>query len=498
MATVRDITTLCRAGKLAEAYELAKADLAMSPENVWGQREVAWALYYMLKDDSEKRRNQAFYEHLKELMELDLLTIEADSMIFDKVLWKLADVLKNTPDENIGEVDRLFPLFSKLHYNPSNGYSYLLKSVLGFATWPRLVAFFEWWNIDNLLVEDYQQFQMENGRKIMSLAEQAYIAYSKALLKLNDKDKIRAFLPKIEQLMDDYPEMMYPGYFCGKLMLAMGAERDDALETVMPFVRKKRSEFWVWQLLCDLYKGESDIQLACLLRAVHCRTQEVFLGKVRMKLVSLYINRGDYPRAKHHLDQVTRCYVQQGWRLPAEVQNWMRESWVHTTPADSSDGVDYQKYTNAILSQDAHESIAVVTYVDTARKRAFVVYGKELRTTVSFSDLQMRVKEGSLLKLKWTAGSNGSIDVVGVEPVTVSALKDLSYLRVLEGKAEKHGNHPFAFVRAHGISCYIHPDDVRKQALENGRSVSVLAVWDYNKKKDMWNWTCVSLKKIEK
>ena len=307
MATVKDITTMCKAGKLAEAYELAKADLAMPPENVWVQREVAWALYYLLKDDSEKKRSQAFYEHLKELMELDLLTIESDSMIFDKVLWKLADFLKNIPDENTGEVDRLFPLFSKLHYNPSNGYSYLLKSVLGFATWPRLVEFFEWWNIDNLLAEDYQQFQMENGRKIMSLAEQAYIAYSKALLKLNDKDKIRAFLPKMEQLMDDYPEMMYPGYFCGKLMLAMGAERDDALEIVLPFVRKKRSEFWVWQLLCDLYKGEPDIQLACLLRSVHCRTQEVFLGKVRMKLVSLYISRGDYPRAKYHLDQVTRC-----------------------------------------------------------------------------------------------------------------------------------------------------------------------------------------------
>ena len=46
-------------------------------------------------------------------MELDLLTIESDSMIFDKVLWKLADFLKNIPDENTGEVDRLFPLFSK-------------------------------------------------------------------------------------------------------------------------------------------------------------------------------------------------------------------------------------------------------------------------------------------------------------------------------------------------------------------------------------------------
>ena len=498
MATVKDITTMCKAGKLAEAYELAKADMAMSPENIWVQREVGWALYYLLKDDSEKRRSQDFYEHFKELMELDLLTIESDSMIFDKVLWKLADFLKNIPDENTGEVDRLFPLFSKFHYNPSNGYSYLLKSVLGFAAWSRLVEFFEWWNIDKLLAEDYQQFQMENGRKIMSLAEQAYIAYSKALLKLNDKDKIRAFLPKMEQLMDDYPEMMYPGYFCGKLMLAMGAERADALEIVLPFVRKKRSEFWVWQLLCDLYKGESDIQLACLLRSVHCRTQEVFLGKVRMKLVSLYISKGDYPRAKHHLDQVTRCYVQQGWRLPVDVQNWMKESWVHTTIADASDGLDYKKQTDAILSQDAYESIAVVTYVDTIRKRAFLVYGKELRTTVRFSDLQMRVKEGSLLKLKWMSGSNGSIDVVGVESVMASALKDLPYLRMMDGKVERHGNNPFAFVREHDISCYIHPDDVRKHSLQNGDCVSALAVWDYNKKRNLWNWTCVSLKKIEK
>ena len=47
-----------------------------------------------------------------------------------------------------------------------------------------MVEFFEWWNIDNLMPEDYQPFKMYNGKKIMSLAEQAYIAYSKALLKL--------------------------------------------------------------------------------------------------------------------------------------------------------------------------------------------------------------------------------------------------------------------------------------------------------------------------
>ena len=75
----------------------------------------------------------------------------------------------------------------------------------------------------------------------MSLAEQAYIAYSKALLKRNDREKIENFVPKIEKLMEDYPDMMYPGYFCGKLKLAMGVERESALDIIMPFVRKKKN-----------------------------------------------------------------------------------------------------------------------------------------------------------------------------------------------------------------------------------------------------------------
>ena len=497
MATIRDITTLCKAGNLAEAYGLAKADMEVAPENVWTQRGMGWALYYLLKDDCEKKKNQDFYEHFKELTELDLLTVEQDSMIFESVLWKLAEHLKNIPDEHTGEADRLFSLFYKYQFFPSKGYSYLLKSVSGFESWLRLVEFFEWWNIDNLMTEDYQQFQLENGRKIMSLAEQVYIAYSKALLRLNNKDKIRDFLPKMERLMDDYPEMMYPGYFCGKLMLAMGAEREDALENVLPFARKKSTEFWVWQLLGEMYKDEPEMQLACLLRAVHCRTQEAFLGKVRMKLVSLYISKGDYPRAKHHLDQVTRCYVQQGWRLPYEVQSWMRESWVHTTVSDSNDGVDFQRMTDAILFQDANESIAVVTYVDEVKKRTFLVYGKEQRACIRTSDLKLHPKEGLLLKLRWMPGERG-INVVNAETLKLSAFRNLPYVRYIEGTLDKHPDRPFAFINQGNVSCYIRPDLLDGRNLNGGEVVFVLAVWDYNKKKNAWNWTCVKLKKEDR
>lgn len=494
MATIKEITAMCKAGETIKAYELVKADLENTPSNVWTQRGLSWVIYYLMKEDVENRKRQEFFVHLKELTELDMLTVESDSMIFENVLWKLAEYLKYIPDENTEEIDRLFTLFGKYRFRPSKGYSFLLRSVLGFEAWSGLVAFFEWWDMDNLLPEDYQPFQLENGRKIMSLAEQAYIAYSKALLRLGDKHKIQAFLPKMEQIVDNYPEMMYPGYFCGKLMLAMGADKADTLDTLMPFVRKKQSEFWVWQLMGEVYKDEKDMQLACLLCASYCRTQETFLGKVRMKLISLYVSKGDYPRAKYHLDKITRCYVQQGWRLPIEVQHWMKEAWVQNTVADSSDGIDYKKYINAILTHDANESIAIVTYVDCNRKRVFLVYGKEQRTSVRNADLRVPAKVGLLVNLKWMPATD-NINIVGAEVVDSSVLKSVSYIRLFDSKVERHSRNPFAFVKKDGISCYICPKEVQRHQLDDGDPVSVLAVWDYNKKKAIWNWSCVILNK---
>lgn len=484
---------MCKAGQVAEAYEQAKADYEADSQNAWAQREMGWALYYMLRNDAEKKDRESFYGHLEELAELDMLTIQTDALIFDNVVWKIVELLKQIPNERTDELERIFSFLSKYTFNPSAAYSVLLKQMMGFDTWTRLVEFIEWWNIDNLMPEDYQPFKMDNGRKIMSLAEQAYIAYSKALLKLDDKEKIQTFIPKIEKLMEDYPDMMYPGYFCGKLKLAMGVERESALDIILPFVRKKKTDFWVWQLLYEFYKGDEDMQLACLLRAVHCRTQETFLGKVRMKLVAAYIQRRDYPRAKYHLDQVTRCYIEQGWHLPFELQNWMRESWVNNTQADSSDGLDYKRYTNEILARGANKSTAVVTYVDYTRKRATLIYSEKKRINVPLSNLGTKVKEGTLLELQWMTGTDGNIIIVGARPVGREALQGIPYIQLIEGKVSKQDNNLFAFIKKGNVQCFIRPEIVQKHNLHNNDEVSVLAVLDFNKKKDCWNWTCVTL-----
>lgn len=493
MASVRDITSMCKAGQVAEAYRLAKADYDADPQNIWTQRGLGWALYYMLKSDIEQHDRKSFYGHLNELPTLDLLTPQPEEMIFDNILWKIVEIIKQVPQDNAYEIDYIFNIIAKYTFGPSQAYSALVRQVLDFDSWPRLVEFFEWWNIANLSSGDYLPFKMDNGKQIMSLAERLYIAYSKALLKLNDVEKIRDFVPKIEQLIEDYPQMMYPGYFCGKLMLAMGAEREAALDIVMPFVRKKKGDFWVWQLLAELYSTDPDTSLACLSRAVHCNTQEQFLGKLRIKLVSIYVIRNDYGRAKHHLDQLTRCYMQQGWRLPYQVQDWMREPWVQTTQADDSDAINYKQYTDAILARGANQSIAVVTYVDNARKRAMLVYGSKLRTNVSLANLALKVKVGTLLQIQWMSDTEGCITIVGAKPADINMLKNLLYIRMVEGKIVRRDGNPFAFIKNGDMQCYVNPDIVQKHNLCNANEVALLAVMDYNKKKDSWNWTCVSI-----
>lgn len=495
MATLKEITTLCRAGQTDAAYAMAKAHLSSSPQNIWAQRGVGWALYYLIKSDIEDGQQSGFWAHLEELVSLNLLTTENDSLIFDTTLWCIAEFIKELSLEKQSDIDRLFSLIRRYSFNPSKGYSYLLKVCLKFETWDKWADFLEWWNIDKLLPEDYQPVKLENGRNMLSLAERAYIAYAKVLLKLNDKKRIGIFLPKIEKLMDDYPSMIYPGYFCGKLMLAIGADKDAALESVLPFVRKKKSEFWVWQLLSEIYQDQYEIHLACLLRAVHCKTQETFLGKVRMKLIAAYLQKKDYPRARFHIDKIVQCYTSQKWRLPYEVQNWLKESWAQQGESDSSDGMHYMPPTDAILLHDTNDNIAIVTYIDHDKRQAAIVYGYKKQKMVKMSYLPTKVKVGSIIKLYWLPVNETEINIVKAYFVGEAALKDVAYIKLLTGLVEKRPNRSFAFVKEADVKCFIMPHTVRTYNLENGDSITALAVYNYNKKKQEWSWNCVSLRK---
>ena len=292
-SSVNEITSMCKSGQVQQAYNLARAD--MEQQLPWAQREMGWALYYLIKNDTETANYQSLVSHLDELKSLDQLTISEDNMLFENVLYKVAGYVKAcispTGIDTSVKLSRIFSTLRGYAFVASKGYSFLLQSFIKCEGWREMADFIDWWNFNNLLPEDYTPYQLQNGRTVLSLAERAYIAKSKALLLLNDLGRIEEFLPQIDELIENHPEMLYPGYFYGKMLLALGASVEDALRVIMPFVRRKITEFWVWSLLSDVFVNEPEKQLACLLRAVHCHTQENFLGRVRIKLAALYIQR---------------------------------------------------------------------------------------------------------------------------------------------------------------------------------------------------------------
>lgn len=494
MANVRDITTMCKAGQVAEAYEMAKADLVAVPTDVWAQRSVGWALYYMIKNDSEGGDYAKLLEHIDELKSLDMLTLNNDSMIFDNVQFQIANFIRNhiqlTDIEASSKLSTFFLKLKEYDFKSSIGHSFLLQSIIKFENWTEIVDFFEWWNLDNLTLEDYTPYVNQRGQKIMTLAERAFIANSKALLRLNDHGRIEEFLPKLDNLMNNHKEMMYPGYFYGKLLLALGSDSDEALKVIIPFARKKVTEFWVWQLLSDVFTNDEDKQLACLLRAVHCRTQETFLGKVHIKLATLYIKRGMLNSARYHIDAVTRCYASQGWRLPNEIDCWIHQPWLNTTTPNDKDPLDYMAITDDILCDGAEECVAVVTYVDQNSRKSFIIYGKEKRTVLK---LRFKVHVGRALKLHYITDSEGRMKVISSTMVQLPSCLD--YAKYVEGSIDKRDDKEFAFLKSGSIRCFVSSNIVKKYGLKNGDNVKSLIVYDYDKKKESWNWVCVNIKK---
>lgn len=492
MASLKETIKLCKEGHVQQAYELAKAD--MIQQKPWGQLVMGWSLYYLIRNDAETANYPSMISHLDELLTLDKITVSSEPVLYEQILFKVAEFVKaNVSATGIDSPSKLSTIFSKLRgysFGASKGYSFLLQSFIKCDSWQEMADFIDWWDLKKLTIEDYTPFKKDNGQTIMSVAEQAFIAKSKALLRLNDVHRIIDFLPQMEEIVEKQTEMTYPGYFYGKLLLASGSNTNEALNAVIPFAKKKANEFWVWQLLSDVFVNEPDKQLACLIRAVHCNSQEKYLGKVRIKLANVCIQRNLYSLAKHQIDKITECYLSAGWRLPYEVDCWVHQPWISTVVSNDKSPVDYQTITDEILYGDVEKALAVVTYMDQDSHKATIVYGKQKRVV---QKLRLRVRSGEVIMVGYII-ENGKTRIISSIPSQLNnGMSD--FAKEVEGTIQKRADKEFAFLKSKDCDVFISPNIVRKYKIQDGMTVKSLVVYDYNKKKDAWDWTCVNINK---
>jgi hypothetical protein len=499
----REIKELRQAGKLDEALQMANQALETEPENIWNKRAAAWVYYDFLKKFAQPDAYDAFKENLTKIKDLQLP--EDEKMVFDNCAWqigKLVFALNEKEPIDYGKINELFNITKDFHFTkPSEAYSFIYKAFhKGYQNWSRYLTFADWWNFDNLRSEDYLKEEFK-GKKMMSIAEQAYIAYSKKLLEGEpldpfgqqrkvDKEKIQSFLPKLDSLINKHPDYQYPPYFKAKLLLASGSD-ENALSAFIPFAKQKRNDFWVWELMAEIFSEDKDIQFACYCKALSLKTPEDYLVKLRQKFAVILIARQMYSEAKTEIQKIIATREKHEWNLPNQIVQWTEQEWYKSAIAKKDNQDLYSshiKQAEEILFQDIPEEIIAVEFVNENKSMLNFVKDKQKFGFFKYTGILTKPHIGDLLKVRFTGdGQDGFYKILTAkkaDPNTTSvAIKDF------EGTLKVISPQNFGFIE----DIFVEPKIIEESKLTDGQQVKGRAILSFNKKKNEWGWKAIEI-----
>ena len=493
-----DIKKLREAGKLEEALQMAQQNLEAQPDNIWNKRAIAWVYYDCLKKNASPANFSIFKENLIKIKELNLP--EDEKMIFDTTAWPIRSLFSELLKQehvDFAKINDVFSLIQGFHFTkPSKEYSLLYSSFHKFhQAWSRYLEFADWWGFENFRSEDYLEEKYKE-KKIMSIAEQAYIAYAKKLLEGElidprsqerkiDKDKIQEFLPKLETIIEKYPDYQYPPYFKAKLLLSLG-DGENGLSSFLPFAKQKKNDFWVWELMADFYKDKKDIQLACYCKALSLKTQEDFLVKIRQTFAGLLIEKGMYDEAKTEIDKVVETKSKNEHHIPGQIISWTNQNWYKSATAKQNNKDLYSQYlyqAEEVLFHNIPEEIIVIDFVNKDKQMLNFVQNKEKFGFFKYTGYLDKPKTGDILKVRLqNDGKSEFYKVLTVkkadDTVTSPAFKTIT------GIFRKKEEQNFGFIE----DVFIDQVLIDKNNILNGQKRDVKAILSFNKRKSDWGW----------
>lgn len=272
---------MVKEGHLNEAYAIAKARYDQNPQQLSARKELAWVIDGYCKKLGQAGDVDRFAKTFLEIMKLDVLH---DNYSLNKALsWRLRDLIVEAPlkhpDTDLQYLgDTAFLIAQRLEpKRPSLHFSVLFQAFLSLKdAWTGFENFCHWWNFRNFRDEDFVPPTLANGKKAsVSMAESGYIAYAKILLEApTNANRMERYLAVLQAISEKHPDAQLLIYYEAKLLFRLGRNAE-AQQTLLPFVRKRRNLFWVWQTLGEM-QTDNRLQLACLLRADSCKAPAEF------------------------------------------------------------------------------------------------------------------------------------------------------------------------------------------------------------------------------
>jgi|GEM_PF-1629543 len=503
--TLQEITQLRKEGKIDEAYQNCLALYEQYPTDRYVRTAMAWCLKSVTEQAVEQCNVDAFVNALSLLGKLDLAEI-CEFQMANRFSWDirgLLDNLKSAPAAYVNVANRILDVLSGLHFVKPNKYYSLLADVFlkvkgsQGAAWPGFVKFMDWFGFDNLMPEDYHRIPLQNGKSLPSLAERVHTTYYKSLMLLIDEGnadsaKIDQFINRLTLLNESHPEYQYTLYHKSLLLLKLGRQTD-AMEAIKPFVQRKQSEFWVWDVLSDT-TDDDEIKLSCCCRALMCNADPKFLGKVHLKTALLMHKLGYDKNARTEIRAMHTVYQQNGWNMPYEALDLVRQPWYQAADAPQLNDAFYKNHLSAsesFLYADVPEVPILVTKCNYERMMCNFVTVDLKQGFFSLRQIKKRFKENTIYLVRMA----GSVEEGKISNIlTAEKVHDATpYIDVLfckvDGVLKIREGDKFGFVG----DVYIDKSLITSE-MSNHTEVTGSAVISFNHKKKTWGWKATSLK----
>ena len=494
----KEIKELRQAGKLDEAFAMSKAELEAEPENIWGKRNLSWVLYAQL--DASASNLSAFLSKIDELKQLALP--DTEEMFFENisiVISKAARIITHIEPIAFEKLHQLFDAIRELPIKRNCKWFSVLYGAFhkGMKDSNRYIEFADWWNFENFKPEDYQKDKMPNGKEIMALVEQAYIAYAKHLLpkymdsgeKVFDREKAEAFLTKLGDLAEKYPAFQYPAYFQAKILLALG-DKENMLSALLPFAKRKRNDFWVWQILGEALSNDKEKVFACYCRALACNSPEEMLVSLRQKMAAALHAKNLNNEAKTEIELLVASRKAHDFQIPNEVASWQAQDWYKNAVAKKSNIDFYKQYTpiaESLLFSDTPEETVIVDFVNTDRKMLNFIASETKFGYFKYERFFKDIKVGDTLKVRFQGGTNEGIhQIYTAIKVDDEAFKK-QFFKEISGVVKIPAGQAFGFLD----NVFIHPSMVTRKNLTDGMHLNGNAKKSYNQEKKQWSWKLI-------
>lgn len=490
----KQITELRQAGKLEEALRLATTELEAEPDNIWAKRNISWVYYDYLKQNDSPEHFDAFVSWLDKIKNLELPA--GEEMLFEQLGWqigKMAFGLTKTNPIDHSQGFRLFELTQSFHFpKPSGGYSVLFKALHKLLKGTdHYLQFADWWDLENFMPNDFQKEKISDDKEMMSIGEQAYIAYAKGLLSDTqgaeiNREKIEAFLPALSKIIESHPQFQYPPYFKAKLLLALG-DKDNMLKSLLPFARERQNDFWVWEMLAEAFSSDAEKVFACYCKALSCKSPKEMLVSLRQKMVRLLIAKKHFSEAKTEINLLVHAREEHGFKIPNEVIGWQAEEWYKTAEASKSNFEFYKAYAPAaevLLFSDVPEETVIVEFVNSDKKMLNFIASEAKFGFFKYDRFFPNIKVGDMLKVRFQRHSEEGLYRLYTAVKADDEVLKKRFIKEVSGVVKIADGKPFGFID----DVFIHPSLVKKHRLTDGMPFTGQAIKSYNREKKQWGW----------